>query len=239
MAAMSEMSRPEGAGVEGVRRGAGFHLGQNGLLDLQALRAALLDELGVRHGPLHGGGQADGRHDLPPALRGNGVKLLQSIQALVHLGLAPFELLVVDVVQGHGQPAHGELDGPAGADHAAAHAGGALDICNLHNDISPFAGGAGVPAGRCSAPAGIWRAARRCGDKRLAASFWFSIPKGRPVEARRGLAGCAEKPRTGVICGSAGRWRSAPSRPRWRSRCSLSQRRPAAAGRRSGYPPSS
>lgn len=102
-----------------------------------------------------------------------------------------------------------------------------------------IAGVAGVPAGRCSAPAGICRAARRCGDKRLAASFWFSIPKGRPVEARRGLAGCAEKPRTGVICGSAGRWRSAPSRPRWRSRCSLSQRRPAAAGRRSGYPPSS
>ena len=119
-------------GVNSLGGGRLLGLGQDGLLDLQALGAALLDELGVLHRLLHGGGQTDAGHDLRPALRGDGVKVLQSVQALVHLALALFQLLVVDVVQGDVQAAHGELDGPAGTDDAAAHAGDAPDICNFH-----------------------------------------------------------------------------------------------------------
>ena len=57
--------------AEGVRR-ASSSMGPACSADRQALRAALLDELGVLHGLLHGGGKRMGA-TISPAPGGNGV----------------------------------------------------------------------------------------------------------------------------------------------------------------------
>ena len=121
-----------GAGIDGVGGGKFLHLGQDRPLDLQPLRAALLDELGVLHRLLHGGGQLHLVGDLLPPLRCHRLELLQGIQALVHLSLAFGQLLVIDIVQNHIQALHGKLNGPAGTDHTAAHTGHSLDLFRFH-----------------------------------------------------------------------------------------------------------
>jgi len=120
------------AGVQGVRGGILLHLRQNGALDLDALRAALLNELGVLHRLLHGGGGAHAGNDLVLAGGGDGVVGHQCVQTAEHLVVALGQLLVVDVVEGDVQALQGILDGPAGADDAAADTGDILDIRNVH-----------------------------------------------------------------------------------------------------------
>ena len=117
----------------GLRRGEALGLGQNRLLDGQPLGAALLNELCVLDGRGHIGGEGDVGDDGITARRINGTVVQQRLKALVHLCPALGQLLVVDVVEGHRQIVHGEADGPAGTDHAAAKAGNAPDVLCGHS----------------------------------------------------------------------------------------------------------
>ena len=121
------------AGIDGVRRGRGLDLRQNALLDGQALRTVLLDELGVLHRFGNAGGVGDAAFDGVRLVRLDGPELQQGFDIALHVFDAVVDLLLVDVILPDLQSPHGKQQGPAGADHAAADGRYALHVLHVHD----------------------------------------------------------------------------------------------------------